>query len=362
MKRILCLIDSLGAGGAQRQLVGLATLLKRSGYEVNVVFYHKTLFYADLLNSEGVPFCFYEKAEKSSTRIYHIARYIRNERPDVVISYLDTPNICACISKLFYKGCKVIVSERSSTQKTGLKEQIRFNTYRLANLVVPNSYAQANYIESTFPFLSKKVKTIPNFVDLNKFSTPLHRKRGEVYEVIVAASIYWAKNTLGLIEAVAKLRDLGYVFHISWYGYKAVYKEYQEYYNNCLKKIESLGLQSFIELKEKTNDISECYQKSDYFCLPSFYEGTPNVICEAMACGLPIVCSDVCDNGRYVCDGENGFLFDPHDVASIVSTFERLFNLNEEDYNSFSRKSRDKAEKQLSEKRFVDDYIALIEE
>ena len=61
MKKILCLIDSLGAGGAQRQMVGLATFLKEKGYDVVVAIYHKDngeLFYADNLLSAGVSYVF----------------------------------------------------------------------------------------------------------------------------------------------------------------------------------------------------------------------------------------------------------------------------------------------------------------
>ena len=54
MKKILCVIDSLGAGGAQRQMVGLATMLKEKGYSVKVLIYHNSLFYADVLKVSNV--------------------------------------------------------------------------------------------------------------------------------------------------------------------------------------------------------------------------------------------------------------------------------------------------------------------
>ena len=115
-------------------------------------------------------------------------------------------------------------------------------------------------------------------------------------------------------------------------------------------------------MKEKTTHIKEVYQDADYFCLPSFYEGTPNVICEAMACGLPVVCSDVSDNSRYVKEGENGFLFDPNDTSSIVSAFERIFVLSTEDNDSFRFRSRKIAEQKLSKEVFINSYIKLIEQ
>ena len=358
MKKILCFIDSLGAGGAQRQMVGLAVFLKEQGYDVSVAFYHNNCFYLDLLKDSGVPYVYLEKARKTAFRIWHVARYFRKMKPDVVIAYLETPSICACLARLFNHRFKLIVSERNTTQLTDYKERIRFNLFRTADYVVPNAYSQEEYIRQTFPFLSAKVVTIPNFVDLDYFVPPTTRRRREIPEVMVAASIWASKNTLGFIDAVAALKGKGYKFHISWYGLNDRHKDY--YCGQCHERIKQLHVEDCIELKEKTHQIKACYQNADFFCLPSFYEGTPNVICEAMACGLPVVCSDVCDNSKYVIEGENGFLFNPKDKESIVASFERLLALGDEDYIKYCHNSRTLAEQKLSKEAFVNAYLILI--
>ena len=358
MKRILCLIDSLGPGGAQRQLVGLATFLKGRGYDVTVATYHDNRFYVDSLLTNGVPYVYLKKANNSTFRIWHIARYIRRMKPDVVIAYLETPSICACVAKIFNQKFKLIVSERNTTQHTGRNEKIRFILFRFADYVVPNSYSQEEYMKSEFPKLSGKIVTIPNFVDLDYF-TPNYKKRRETPEIMVAASIWASKNTLGFIDAVAKLKGKGYKFHVSWYGLTEANKDYSE---QCFEKIDKLGVGDVLELKNKTHQIKEKYQEADYFCLPSFYEGTPNVICEAMACGLPIACSNVCDNSRYVEEGYNGFLFDPHDAATIASALNKMLGLSECDHERYCKNSRERAEIMLSKEQFVQSYIKLIEQ
>ena len=50
--KVLCLIDGLGSGGAQRQLVGLASLLKKEGYDVLVVYYHGDHFFVPFLKEK----------------------------------------------------------------------------------------------------------------------------------------------------------------------------------------------------------------------------------------------------------------------------------------------------------------------
>lgn len=356
-KRVICFIDTLGPGGAQRQLVGLATFLKEKGFWVTVACYHDIRFYLDQLQNKDIPYVYLEKANSSLFRIWYISRFIQKTKPDVVISYLETPSICACIAKFFNRSFKLIVSERNTTQQTRLNERIRFALFRYANWVVPNSYSQEIYIKKRFPRLSNKIVTIPNFVDLDYF-TPVYKKQHDIPEIMVAASIWASKNTLGFIDAVAQLKKKGRKFHISWYGKS---ETNIDYYNQCQERIKKLGVNDYISLKEKTTRIKECYQEADFFCLPSFYEGTPNVICEAMACALPIICSDVCDNRKYVAEGENGYLFNPHKPDTICKSIIRMMNLSEQEYAYFCKNSRTIAEDNLSKDTFVNSYIKLIE-
>lgn len=338
--------------------MGLSSFLKERGYDITVATYHDNRFYVDQLLTNGVPYVYLEKAENSLFRIWHISRYIRKVKPDVVISYLETPSICACVARPFNRSFKLIVSERNTTQHTGWNERIRFNLFRVADFVVPNAFSQEAYIKNTFSYLARKTVTIPNFVDLDHFK-PLYKKCRNIPEIIVTASIWPPKNTFGFIDTVAKLKKKGYQFHISWYGKNTAHIDY---INMCQEKIDRYGVGEYITLKEKTSQIKACYQEADFFCLPSFYEGTPNVICEAMACGLPIVCSNVCDNSRYVIEGENGYLFDPKDIESTVSAFERLFALSEEDYARFCHRSYEIAEHKFSKDIMLYSYIKLIEQ
>ena len=76
-------------------------------------------------------------------------------------------------------------------------------------------------------------------------------------------------------------------------------------------------------------DVALLYQKVDLFCLPSIIEGFPNVICEAMASGLPVICSNVCDNPFIVKSQENGFLFKPEDPTDIADNLIKAISLSE---------------------------------
>lgn len=355
--KVILFTDSLGAGGAQRQLVGLAILLKRELYDVKVCTYHDIDFYKKTLAENNIDNVVIH-GENYLNRILLISRYFKIEKPDWVISYQESPSLIACLTKLLGCKYKLLVSERSTTQHLGLKEKIRFLLYRLSDVIVPNSYSQESFLTDNYKYMQSKIKTITNFVDLdNKFSYSL-KKRSDKPKILIAASIWQPKNTLGFIEAVKMLSVRNYSFVVEWYG---LVEGHEEYVDKCLVLIDKYKLHEYIKLLPKTNKIDEKYKSCDYFCLPSFYEGTPNVICEAISTGRPVICSDVCDNSIYVKEDYNGYLFDPKNPVDIADNIEKALSLAEARYDEMCVNSRKIAEELLSEDMFVKKYVELIE-
>lgn len=352
--KIILFTDCLVGGGAQRQLVGLAILLYRSGYNVKVATYYDIDFYKSYLDDAHVCNELIPGADNTKKRILAVRNYFKKEAPTHVIAYQETPSLVASAAKVL--GCRfnLIVSERNTTQVIRLNERVRFFLYRWANHIVPNSFSQEKFLKEHYPWMTSKIRTITNFVDLDYFGYVDHSKR-DVPEIVVAATIRASKNTLGFIEAVRLLAN-HCKFHISWYGKEGLYIDY---FNECQKKIDEYGLGSFIELKEKSKSIRAKYQEADFLCLPSFYEGTPNVICEAISVGLPVICSNICDNSIYVHNGENGFLFDPEKPSDISEKMKTILQIGTEDYIRMRHSSREFAERLLSPVVFVNSYEKL---
>jgi glycosyltransferase involved in cell wall biosynthesis len=354
--KILCFIDSLGAGGAQRQMVGLVAMLKEENYDVKLIIYHDDMFFSSFLVTRNIDFKLVERCNLPIRRIRNVYRELKLLKPDLVISFLDTPNIISCLCRMFGLEFKLIVSERNTTQKLSLQERLKFFFFNWTDFIVPNSYSQELFIKMRYPNLSKRVVTITNFVDVDNF-LPTTRSRKSIPVIMVAATIWPSKNTLGFIEAVKLLVNLNCVFKVYWYGKSSAY---EDYFDLCNYEICKSGIQDVIQLLDKTEDILKAYKEADYFCLPSFFEGMPNVICEAMACGLPIICSDVCDNALYVHDGLNGFLFDPNSTESIANKIQEALNLGDSSYLEFSKRSVLYAERNFSKDSFLLEYVKLI--
>ena len=354
MKRIVLFVDGLTQGGAQRQLVGLAGLLQQKGHLVQVVTYHDTPFYESDLKHLGIKHLCFQRPNSKVKLIVRIRHLFKEQRPDVVFSYLDTPNTIASVLKLTGMKYKLIVSERNTTQRLTLRDKTRFFLYRWADAIVPNSFSQERFIINHFPHLNRKIQVITNFVDLDLFQPVIKEKRNGLIKIIGAGRIERQKNIGCLIKATKLVKDQGYEIHVDWYGrLTALINEY-------LRQIDHLKLQGVFSFHEPTTAIQEKYQEADLFCLPSFYEGYPNVLCEAMACGLPVICSDVCDNPIIMAEGENGYLFNPHDPHELATQIVRFAKKSVEARELMGRKSRELAEEKFNKEKFVNSYLKLI--
>lgn len=355
MTKVLCIVDSLGSGGAQRQIVGLAKLLHENGYNVKLIYYHKVEFYKSFLDNNGVSNEFIGDSGNYLNRIFKIRRAIKRFQPDVVISYLDTPNIIACLLKACGIRYKLIVSERNTTQILSRREKIKFFLMRWADVIVPNSYSQSTFIRNHFPKLADKVSVITNFVDTDAFS-PSETSLSEKCRILTVGRVSEQKNTLKFLEALKSLKEQGLSFKVDWYGYSS-----PQYLEQCERYIEENCLSDVFTFYEPASDIVSKYRECDVLVLPSVYEGYPNVICEAMSCGKPILCGNVCDNPMIVENGVNGYLFNPADVCDMVDKMKMFISLPMTSRIAIEKRSRQRALEKFSSVTFIKKYIDIIE-
>jgi len=358
--KILCLIDGLGFGGAQRQMIGLVHLLKKKGFQTDLACYHERDFYKELLDKLQIKPILLKTGNGKFSKVKNIHLFIKKEGYDTVITYMDGPNVIGCLIKLFYHSkFNLIVSDRITIQYVSKSTRLRYWLYRLSNYIVPNSYSQAAFILENFPYLKDKVHTITNFTDTSFFTPKADAIQTKgLLDILVAGRIDEQKNIPNFLLAMSILKKRRVSFHVKWFG--NVQRGTENYYQEIIKQRDSLGLTDDVEFKGGTSDIRNEYRNCDIFCLPSLYEGFPNVLCEAMSCGKPVIASNVCDNPLIVEEGGNGFLFDPKNPNVIADCVEMVANMSLDKLKLFANRSRELAIEKLSEEAFVDKYIELI--
>jgi glycosyltransferase involved in cell wall biosynthesis len=365
--KVLCFTDSLNSGGAQRQLCMLAVLLKRAGHDVEFLTYFDYNFYQSILDNASIPHTRVSSGSKLG-RILSVRRIIRQIHPKVVIAYLDTPNFIAELAGLPQRDFALIVSERSSDQRQTFSTQRRFFFHRFADAVVCNSFTQAKFVGEAAPFLAGRITTIINCVDLEAFKvkSPAGDASSNI-NLVVLARFQAEKNPMGLVQAMKMVcqKKPKQAIVVNWYG-NNFFADDKPTKDSMLflevnQAIRDNGLENNFHVHTPVLDTVPIYQSASALCLPSFYEGCSNVICEAIACGKPVLASNVCDNSILVREGENGFLFNSHSPENIAEVILKFADLPVEKQRNMEIVSRRIAEEKLSENTFLVKHLQLFD-
>lgn len=360
--RILLFIDNLGSGGAQRQMVNLALLFQEKGHHVRFITYNQGDFFKPALDEAGIIVDCLE-SNKPIHRILKIRKYIRSGNQDLVISFLETPNFIACLSAVGGRRWKLITNERSAKVESFTVPRGRLFKFfeRFSDRIVCNSVNAQKLWEQHYPQYTDKLLTIYNPVLIEKedIDTAEPKKDGKIH-IVVAASYQYLKNMNGLIEALNMLKDEDKSrLNVDWFGRTEVTTGNTKAYEEAVEKIAKYGLTN-INLHEVTKDIILIMSEADFIGLFSKFEGLPNVICEGMTLGKPIIMSKVSDYNMLVAD-DNGFLCDAEDPESIKEALIKAINLPREKIHQMGMNSSKKAEKLFNRDIIVEKWLSLID-
>lgn len=361
--KLLCVIDSLNAGGAQRQLVEIGVGLKGRGHEVEFFTYHAQGHFKPDLERAGIPVHLHAKGTRFSVGpIVALKRLVEQGGYEAVLAFLETPAFYAELAGVGRRSWKLVVGERCADPGilNGVRKILRW-PHRFADLVVTNSHANRQMLEESWPRLKPKLSTIYNSVDLERFRPPDDGQpglTGEALRMVVAASYLPRKNMLGLAQGLRLFHeDGGKDLVVNWFG---AMPADTGAYHEALRFIDEHNLQDSLRLHPATPDIESEYRRANVVGLFSTFEGLPNVICEAMACGKPVIMSDVCDARNLVSDGTTGFLCDPDDPKSIAKALHRFVGLSLDERSAMGSRARTVAEDLFSREALLNAYEEVL--
>ncbi len=363
-KKILCVIDDLGSGGAQRQLVNIALGLKERGHTIQFVTYFKKTFYYQLLTENEVKITQIDE-QNPIKRLFKFRKFIRSNQFDIVISFLGVPSLLASFAAFPSKKFKLLVGERSCNpaMKNSLKSRLLRFFYFKADYIVANSHANINMVKYMLPWINKeKYKVIYNVIDLEIYK-PINNfefRQNNKFKIVIPASYRRLKNLLGLIEAVNLLTDdQKSVLQIDWYGDKNKKNQPDSILQEAEALISKYQLESVINLNDVTHQINEKLSGADAVGLFSFFEGLPNAVCEGMASGKPIVATSVSDVPQLVINNQNGFLCQANDIKSISNSLKQLLELTNTELTQMGIVSRNEAENLFEKAKIINQYESL---
>ena len=332
-KKVLIYSKNLQAGGAERQLVYLATFLSNNNEVVFLVHEKIGLFVEELSKSGITTEVLKQRGVWRTSR--ELRKYIRKNSIDIVISYLPECNLINELATLPYKRWRVITGARSANPAfvNDLRLKIYYYAHVLADLVISNSEANKNDILMVNKLLRKeKVQVVYNIIKPPVFKSSPELPRDGRIKIVVAANYRQVKNLEGVLMALSSLsEEQRSMLHIDWYG-----MEVDDSLSKGKQFIQSFRLDDVITLHSSTDNVSEEYNKADVVGLFSHYEGLPNSLCEALVQGKMVICTPVSDMPLLL-GSTNNIMVNSSSAEDIKKGFAYLITMSRDSIYSIGR-------------------------
>lgn len=326
-KKILFFLFSLNGGGAERTTVNIINNLNKDKYNIILVLgTNKNNDYGELIDDKVKIHIL--KSAKLRYCLFKLNKVIREEKPDLLFSTINSNNIILLLAKLlFFKSIPVVVRETSNRTKSGKVNFVnRLLTSYLYNKFSSKIIALSNGVRddliNNFYIDKNKVKVIYNPVEIDKIKKMSKEK---VYD-------FEKRSNEKVVIAVGRLVDAK-DYETLFRAFKLVLEKVNSRLivlgkgplESDLKHFsKTLGIEKFINFMGFKSNPYKYMEKADVFVLSSKWEGFGHVIVEAMATETPVISTN-CQSGpsEIIGKNENGMLVpvgDPKKLANAIVT------------------------------------------
>lgn len=313
-KKVFFVIPSLSSGGAERVMASLANEMAENGTDVSILLTKaQTVKYAVNPMVKILP----PPADTSARgQIRCLRKTIRENRTATFISFLTYQNLYLLAANLGL-GAKVIVSERNDPAMTlyGRKflEPVRAALYRTASRIVFQTEDARDY----FPAAVRRKGTL--------ICNPLRQDLPEIWEgqrekeIVAVARLAQQKNLPMMLEGCCRILQEYPEYRFTLYG------ESDPRFPDMKPALEQIAQEHAVSdrvcFAGFVSDVTQRIQKSAVYVSTSDYEGISNSMLEALAMGIPGVCTDCPIGGArmFVKDGVNGYLVPLRDTDAFAA-------------------------------------------
>ena len=346
--KITLIIDNLEIGGAQKQFIELVKNIDRNKFKIIVVALsiHRINLLKELVDS-GIEVRLIDQWGKICVPAFvKLFKLLKNERPDIVHTYLFTASLYGRIVAKLIGIPVVIVSERSTDnwKKSSYIWMDRILA-KVTDRILVNAQTIKESLVKREKIPDKKIQIIYNGLDLNKFDSG----RGNKDQIRENLGVLNGNLVIGIIGRLSKEKD-----HLTFLNAAKQIISTTPRVNFIIvgdghlrKELEdisiNLGIKDSVIFMGNTSNVSDVLIATDILVSASLYEGCSNAILEAMATGLPVVATKVGGNKEIVTDGITGILITPQDPDALAEAVLSLLK-NAELMKSMGKKGRERIE------------------
>ena len=332
--KVLHIITGLETGGAEMMLAKLVSSPYLAPLTLAVISLIKRGPIADFIEAQGIPVhCLNMTRDMAGmgggVALWRLRRIVRAQSPDVIQGWMYHGNLAAMAARVFLPTpVPVVWNIRQSLyslahEKILTRSIIRWSA-RLSGdpqAIIYNAELSAGQ-HHAIGFHSRKTVVLPNGFDVNLFRpdpgvrTEVRAEWGCTSDTPVAgmfARYHPMKDHHTFLEAVRLVVAERPDFRVIMVG-----KGIDINNDNLMKLLRTLGLQPYIRLLGERTDVARLMKAVDVCVLSSAWgEAFPNVLGEAMACGVPCVATDIGSSAEII--GDTGVVVPPRDPQALAS-------------------------------------------
>lgn len=318
--KILQLIDSLEAGGAERMAINYAnSLCQRIECSGLAATRKEGVLKAHL--DEKVPYLFLARKRTLDFKaVSRLKQFVKEHQIEIVHAH-GTSFFIAVLLKLAYPKIKIVWHDHHGGRATqqGYKNRLLKLCTRFFDAVVVVNAQLKNW--ATANLAVKNIEYLPNFAIKNKDEKQLTLLKGEEGKRIVCLSnLRNPKNHIAILEAFfnLNLKDKGWSLHL-------VGKDYNDDYSLVLKQfIKENDLENAVFLYGSIPDVYNVLSQGTIGILASSYEGFPVTLLEYGLSGLAVVTTNVGYCSEVIEDRKTGLTFDPTDRKQLELQLDKM--------------------------------------
>lgn len=364
--KILYLITDLNIGGTEKILYELVTRIDRTKFNPLVCGLKSYGHYAEKIENKGIPVIVFNVANgisllKNFQAIFNLYKIMRKEKIDLVHTFLFRANFIGRIAARLVGVPIVISSIRVMEEKKKYHLFLERITSFLSDKFIVNSEALKNFVSEKMKITPEKIEIVYNgidFMNLPKINSII--KKNELgynkNEILIGTvgRLHKQKGIEYFIEAIKIITQLPITPPSSALGGLRRAGNYQ--LPNFLiigdgperKNLESLicnlELNDKVKLLGWRTDVLEIISVLDIFVLSSLWEGTPNVVLEALAYNKPVVATRVGGVPEIIEEGVTGLLVEPANAQALADAILWVLE-NPEKARKMAEKGKEKVEK-----------------
>lgn len=257
--------------------------------------------------------------------VFSVAWYLRREDIDILHTHSTEAGIIGRLAG-FLAGTPVVVHEVHGDPITADRHFL-LNAFLLFaericapladRIIVKSERIREMYLTRGIG-CAEQYELIYHGVDIERFREAAESNPGDVSDnndgvcrLLFVGRLADGKGLFDLLTAVERLDRI----HLDVVGDGPLRSTLEERADDRNLPVDVLGYR---------DDIPELMARADVFVLPSYREGTPRAITEALAAGLPVVATDISGIPEQVDDGETGYLVEPGDIDALVTALQKL--------------------------------------